>query len=180
MATPGFSEGARFFTAVLASGPDELAAAAAALEDAFGPASGGSRVFPFENTDYYRDELGPDPIRAFLAWPGQFSTDEIARRKLVTNNLEQVLAERLATGLGRPVNLDPGYVTLAKVVLASAKNFAHRIHLHDNIYAEITLQYKGGAFHSLPWTFPDYASGRYDGFFHDIRKTIPPTPRRRP
>ncbi|MCC8166859.1 MAG: DUF4416 family protein [Planctomycetes bacterium] len=178
MAKPGRPEGARFFTAILASGPAELAVAAVLLEDAFGPAASGSRVFPFENTDYYQDELGPEPLRAFLAWPGQFSTDDIARRKLVTNDLEITLADRLANGFRRPVNLDPGYITLAKVVLASAKNFAHRIHLHDNIYAEITLQYKGTGFHSLPWTFPDYASGRYDGFFHDIRKTIPPTPRR--
>ncbi|MDR1745397.1 MAG: DUF4416 family protein [Planctomycetota bacterium] len=172
MAIPRPPEQALFFVGILASGSRELALAADALEREFGPANSGSRVWAFDNTGYYRDELGPAPIRAFLAWDGLFSSDRIGHRKIATNRLEQELASAAAGDLSRPVNLDPGYLTLAKVVLASAKNYAHRIHLHDSIYAEITLQYKQGCFHVLPWTFPDYASGKYDAFFLGLRQRL--------
>lgn len=172
MAIPRPPEKAVFFVGVLAAGPGELAAAAAALEREFGPACLGSLVWPFAHTGYYAEELGDSPLRAFLAFPGLFPTDAVAAAKLATNRMEQELARRLAGPLPRPVNLDPGYLTLAKLVLASAKNYAHRIHLRDSIYAEVTLQYRGGRFHSLPWTFPDFASGRYDRFFLDLRALL--------
>ncbi len=172
MATPRFLERALFFCGLLAAGRDELAAGADALVREFGPARCGSPVWLFDNTDYYRDELGPHPIRAFLAWEGDFDTTDLARRKLLTNRMEIDLAARLGGSLTRPVNLDPGYLTLAKVVLASAKNYAHRIHLRDGIFAEVTLQYRGGTLRTLPWTFPDYGSGRYGSFFLEVRQTL--------
>ncbi len=172
MAIPRPPEQALFFVGILASGRRELALAADALEREFGPAHSGSRIWAFDNTDYYRDELGPAPVRAFLAWDGLFSSDRVGHRKIASNRLEQELASAVGGAFSRPVNLDPGYLTLAKVVLASAKNYAHRIHLHDSIYAEITLQYKQGRLHALPWTFPDYASGRYDGFFIELRERL--------
>lgn len=172
MAVPKPPEKAAFFVGMLASGMAELALAAEALEREFGEPCLGSRVWRFDHTEYYRDELGGAPVRAFLAFPGQFSSDRIGERKIAANRMEIELAERAGRPDGRPINLDPGYLTLAKVVLASAKNYAHRIHLHDGIYAEVTLQYRQGRFHTLPWTFPDYASGRYDGFFLAVRRML--------
>lgn len=169
MASTRDAEKALFFVGILAAGRPELAVAGRALERLFGFPSRGSRVWPFLNTDYYRDELGPEPVRAFLAFPGLFATDELAARKLATNDLEGELAREVGGPLPRPVNLDPGYLTLAKLVLASAKNYAHRIHIGRRIYAEVTLQYRGGAWRALPWTFPDYASGTYDRFFTELR-----------
>lgn len=175
MAIPKALEKAIFFVGILAAGRRELHLAARTLESEFGAPSAGSVVWPFDNTDYYRNELGPEPCRAFLAFPGLFPTDAVGRRKIATNRMETELAAAAGGRLARPVNLDPGYLTLAKLVLASAKNYAHRIHLHDGIYAEVTLQYRQGKFHSLPWTFPDYASGRYDGFFLSLRRTLEKT-----
>lgn len=165
-------EKAVFFAGILASGGEELALAAAALEHVFGAANRASRVWPFDHTDYYLKEIGPAPVRAFLAWTDPFPTDEIAGRKIATNTLERALAVSVASGLPRPINLDPGYLTPAKLVLASAKNYAHRIHLRDNIYAEVTLQYRQGRFLPLPWTFPDYASERYHPFFLELRREL--------
>ena len=70
------------------------------------------------------------------------------------------------------MNLDPGYVTVSKLVLASAKDFAHRIYLADGIYSEVTLTYVHGVWRSHPYTFPDYASGRYDGFLTAARESL--------
>ncbi|MCC8191177.1 MAG: DUF4416 family protein [Planctomycetes bacterium] len=172
MAIANRSEAACFLVGILAAGRRELAAAAEAVTERFGPADRGSRVWPFDSTAYYRDELGDRPLRAFLASAAPFDTTRLSERKLASNSLENELARRLGGPSRRPVNLDPGYLTLAKLVLASAKNYAHRIHLRDGIFAEVTLQYRHGAWRSLPWTFPDYASGRYDGFLLDLRRSL--------
>lgn len=172
MAIPRGPEQARFFVAILAAGETELALACRRLEERFGPARLGSPVLPFAHTDYYRNEIGDTPLRAFLAFPGDFATDDLAARKLASNRLETELAAEIGGPLPRPVNLDPGYLTHAKVVLASAKNFSHRIHLGGGIYADLTLQYGRGGFKRLPWTFPDYGSGAYDGFFLDLRRDL--------
>ena len=72
----------------------------------------------------------------------------------------------------RPINLDVGYVAPAKLVLASMKDFAHRIYLGRGVYAEITLQYRKGRWESLHWTFPDYASRAYDAFLTEVRHRL--------
>lgn len=166
------AEKTAFFVAVLASGPDTMAMAEEALAGSFGAVVDRFDPARFASSDYYAEELGPEPYRAFFGFGTDFPPDRLAERKILTNRLEADLAERAGLPLPRPVNLDPGYLTLAKVVLASAKDFSHRVYLRDGIYAEVTLQYRGGGFHSLPWTFPDYASGRYDAFFLKLRERL--------
>lgn len=172
MASLRDSEQALFIVGILASDRERAAMAAERLVECFGPAALGGLVWPFDNTGYYLDELGPNPVRTFLAFPGLFDTGVLSGRKLLTNRLEIELAAKAACGLPRPINLDPGYVTLAKLVLASAKNYSHRVHIGGRIYAEVTLQYRQRRWRALPWTFPDYASGRYDGFLLDARNLL--------
>ncbi len=74
---------------------------------------------------------------------------------------------------GRLINIDPGYVDLAKLVLASTKDYAHRIYLRKGIFAEITLSYRGNSFSPNDWTYPDYRSAEYIGIFNQIRKLYP-------
>ncbi len=175
MATPRPPEKALFFSGILAAEPSLLPLAREALEHAFGAAFMESGVFPFLHTGYYVEELGTNPVRQFLAWPALYPTENIAHAKLLTNAMERELAARIGGTLSRPINLDPGYLTQAKLVLASAKNHAHRIHLRDGIYAEITLQYRRGRFSALPWTFPDFADERYHAYFLGLREKIPGT-----
>ncbi len=172
MAIPHKPEPAILFVAMLATDHAALALAADAVERILGHAFIGMRTVPFARTSYYRDELGGDPVRAFLAFPGIFPQKKIAGIKLATNQLEMDLAKEVNAGLPRPVNLDPGFITLSKVVLASAKDFSHRIYLDDGIFAEVTLQYRGGRFVTLPWTFPDYAAPDYHPFLLDVRGCI--------
>jgi hypothetical protein len=86
--------------------------------------------------------------------------------------LEDKFAVKSDSGLRRRVNLDPGYVAPDKLVLASTKNFSHRIHLSRGVYAEVTLNFgkKGCVF--LDWTYPDFRSGRYTAFLLDVRRKI--------
>jgi len=68
------------------------------------------------------------------------------------------------------VNVDPGYVSLGKLVLASTKDHAHRLYLDRGVYGEVMLTYQQGCFRPWPWTYPDYASDGYCAMFGEIRE----------
>jgi hypothetical protein len=138
-----------------------------------GPADVVSDVMPFDFTDYYSRQMGCPLHRKFLAFADLAQGDSLARLKRATNDMEEQFADEAPPGAPtRPINLDPGYVELGKLVLASCKNFAHRIYLAAGVYAEVTLIFRHGRWHGLPWTFPDYASGRYDPFLLRARAEL--------
>lgn len=136
------------------------------LEAAFGPADLLSEMLPFTTTEYYRDEFGDGLKRKIASFAGLIEAGKLAEIKLFTNGLE----DEYKTGDKRRVNIDPGYMALEKFVLASCKNFSHRIFLKDGVWADLTLMYVGDDFTSLPWTYPDYAEGAMTGILKEIRK----------
>ncbi len=172
MAIPGSPETAVLFIGILASDRQALTAALDSLETVFGPIFMTSRIFSFARTSYYTEEMGSEPLRLFAAFPGCLYPGELAQVKLATNRLESELAQSLPGGFSRPVNLDPGYLTQSKIILASAKDFSHRVYLANGIFAEVTLQYRNKQFISLPWTFPDYAVPDYHPFFFALRHYV--------
>jgi hypothetical protein len=153
---------------------DEAAAQAchAPLMEAYGAADLVSEVYPFDLTEYYKDEAGPAMVRQFLAFEELIHPERLADIKHQTNRMEQELAARLKTPWPRPVNLDPGYVEPSKLVLASTKNFAHRIYIGRQMYAEVTMVYNKGRWETFAFTFPDYKSGRYNGFLNQVRDRV--------
>jgi hypothetical protein len=125
-----------------------------------------SDLLPFEHTRYYTAEFGGGLVRRIWSLEPLVDPGALASIKLRTNELEQGWAD----GGRRRVNLDPGYVSIAKLVLATTKNHGHRIYLRDGIYAEVTLHYRDGAYHPWPWTYPDYATEAYCALFVEIRR----------
>lgn len=139
--------------------------ARAALTDAYGPIDWESPPLPFHHTDYYEPEFGADLQRILLTFQQLIDPGDLPAIKNHTNGLEaQWTAEDR-----RRINLDPGYVSLSKLVLATTKNHAHRIYLADGIYGEVTLRYHQKAFRPWPWTYPDYASDDYLAMMAGIR-----------
>ena len=112
--------------------------------------------------------MGPNLLRKFLAFERLIDPGELASAKVFTNRLEEKSAGGGSDGR-RAVNLDPGYITLAKIVLASTKDYSHRLYLADGIFAEVTMHYAGGRFNAWPWTYPDYQSEAYCEFFESLR-----------
>lgn len=141
------------------------------LGDSFGPIDRVSDIWPFDQTRYYEPQMGPGLFRQFVAFQRLIDPEDLAVVKLRTNALEADLA-RQGAGVPRPVNLDPGYVTLSQLVLASTKPSAHRIYLRQGIYAEVTLQFAHGSWQVLPWTYPDYRQGRYHGYLKEVRQAL--------
>ncbi|MDD2679677.1 MAG: DUF4416 family protein [Candidatus Omnitrophica bacterium] len=125
-----------------------------------------SRMMPFTLTDYYREEFGSGLKRVFISFRKLIQPQQIAAVKILTNKIEK----RLTCANKRTVNLDPGYLDTAKLVLASTKDYVHRIYLGKGIYAEITLFYQAKTFSPWQWTYPDYRTGDYIGIFNHIRE----------
>jgi hypothetical protein len=157
---------------ILAADKTCLDAAAGGLEIAFGNNDLQSDIWPFTQTDYYKEQTGPNILRQFVSLEKLITAGELADIKYKTNQLERDLAVKLAAGLPRPVNLDPGIIEPSKLILASTKNFSHRIYIGKKIYAEVTLIFDKGRWQSLPYTFPDYRQPCYHDFFDKVRKRL--------
>ena len=136
-----------------------------ALGHHFGPVDYRSPELPFEHTTYYEEEFGSELLRQFMAFERLADPGRLAQIKLLTNGLEQ---EWSVAGRRR-INLDPGYISASKFVLATTKNHGHRIYLGQGIYAEVTLTYRDKDYRPWPWTYPDYRSEAYLAILRAIR-----------
>jgi hypothetical protein len=125
-----------------------------------------SHFFDFNYTDYYEPEFGKGLLRQFISFEGLVKPENLATIKNHTINIEH----RIALRGRRTVNIDPGYLDLSKLVLATTKDFAHRIYLGAGIYAETTLIFKNKTFAPYDWTYPDYRTHLYIGIFNEIRE----------
>ncbi len=139
------------------------------LSQEFGPIDFTSPSLPFSCTDYYEKNMQADLKRKFVSFTNLIDPARIVEIKLFTNQLEKNFFRPHSRQ--RRLNIDPGYITLAKLVLATSKNFQHRIYLGKGIYAEITLRYKRGkGFTCWEWTYPDYRSQEYIEVFNHLRE----------
>jgi hypothetical protein len=153
------------------------------LEDMFGKIFLKTESFNFDYTTYYNLEMGDILKKKFYAFENLILESKLAEIKVSTNDIEKQFSENNC----RKINLDPGFVDLAKVVLASAKDFSHRIYIGKGIFAEITLMYSNSKkdkklisenveiekyslnYKFLPWTYPDFKSENYLKFFEEAR-----------
>ena len=138
----------------------------------FGPLCEKSEAFQFTETEYYRKSMGTDLKKQFFAFQQLIDPGELPRIKRLTNDWEAEYAAQAVYPESRPLNLDPGYLTLAKLVLASTKDHSHRIYLAAGIYAEITLGYRKKGWQSSEWTYPDYQRSDFQEFFTQCRQTL--------
>lgn len=149
--------------------PELLERVEGPLTERYGPVRRASDIIPFTFSEYYEEEMGKDLLRKFLVFANPIQADRLPEIKLFTNELEERYAAE-DWPVKRPINLDPGYMNLSKLVLASTKDHAHRLYLGNGIFAEITLSYHGNAFHPMPWTYPDYRTEEYRRFFELARR----------
>jgi len=156
----------KLIASLLTGEPELLARVREALAAGWGPIDLQSELLPFDHTDYYDAEFGPSLQRQIVAFERLISPAELPAAKRLANELEQSLA---AEGRRR-VNVDPGYVSLGKLVLATTKDHAHRLYLGQGVYGEVTLAYQQGRFRPWPWSYPDYGSEEYCALFGAVRE----------
>lgn len=135
------------------------------LIEEFGPVDIISRWFLFDYTSYYEPETGSPLFRRMLVFNKLIEQTSLSQIKIFTNEIEA----RYSKNGNRTVNIDPGYMLHEKFVLATGKNYTHRIYIGNNIYADLTLIYQKGEFNTLPWTYPDYADEEMLSFLKNVR-----------
>lgn len=131
----------------------------------FGSVDMVSSWMPFDYTTYYEPEMGTPLYRRLLTYKNLIDQDQLPEIKLTTNRLEHTFTQNGR----RRANIDPGYLLYERFVLASGKNFSHRIYIGKGIYADLTLIYQRGGFEKLPWTYPDYADAPMLAFLTQVR-----------
>ncbi|GMO66784.1 MAG: DUF4416 family protein [Endomicrobiia bacterium] len=139
------------------------------LEEKLGKIDLTSDVITFDFSNYYNLEMGNVLKRFWISFKRLISIDMLAEIKVSTNSIENSFA--LLDGK-RQINIDPGYISLANVILATTKNYSHRVYVSSGIYAEVTMIYKKGGFVKLPWTYPDYLSKTAAEFFLKVRSCL--------
>jgi len=155
----------KLITSIIFREQEFLARAEGRLRKLYGPLEDLQKVSPFDFTDYYYEEFGKPLNRKLICFKRLVDTEKFYKIKQATNSIEDRYRERGK----RKVNIDPGYVTEAKLVLWTTKDYTHRIYIGRQIYAESTLYYEDGTFKPWPWTYPDYASGDLVEYFNDVR-----------
>jgi hypothetical protein len=165
MGSPGEFPAEKLVVGVLLSRPELKAGLLLRLGQVFGPSDWVSPALPFGYTRYYDREMGGPILRFFVSCRELLDPAGLAAAKLRSNALE----EEFRRPALRPVNLDPGLLSLARFVLASTKPAAHRVPLSGGIYAEVELLYEHGGFRPVEWTYPDYRSREYLDILEHIR-----------
>lgn len=138
------------------------------LERLFGKIDASSALFYFSFTDYYEKQMGKNLKRKFLSFAELRQPEELSEIKIKTNSLEEEIRQSFQAQR-RVINLDPGYLTPSALILATTKDFSHRIPLQKGIYAHLELLFGKKEARTLNWTYPDFRTREYQEFFIQVR-----------
>jgi hypothetical protein len=142
------------------------------LSAAWGPLACESARFEHAETRFYESSMGAGLQKCFFAFAERADPAMLVERKWQANAWEQQYAAEGGHSEERPLNIDPGYLTEAKLVLATTKDRDHRLYLDRGIYAEVTLHFHHGQWTPRPWTYPDYCRADYHAFFTECRNWL--------
>jgi hypothetical protein len=166
MSTPSKSEDVKLICSIFSAEEDFIDTVISELEGEFGPVDWVSPCLFFDRTRYYEKEMGWPLHRRFITFRKLIRPEGIVEAKLFTNEIEN----RYLKDTRRRINIDPGYISLERLVLATGKNFTHRIYLSKGIYADLTMVYNKGSFKPLEWTYRDYSDPDSIVYFNNIRE----------
>lgn len=167
MSKPREPDPVKLIVSVIAADRGRMAEVIGELAGRFGEPDFVSEVLPFDYTDYYAAEMGPELVRRFVTFGRLIRPEELPAVKRCTNALEE---KYTGSGGTRRVNIDPGYVARQHFILATGKGYSHRPYLGQGIYADLTLEYRKGTFRPLEWTYPDYRAERAIGMLNALRR----------
>lgn len=162
----------KLFVGMLSPDSDLINTCADLLRSEFGTIDHRSEPAPWEYTDYYHEEMGTGLLRTYIFFERLMDPGKLPGVKRFTNRIEERFALRTERTLRRRINIDPGYITEAKVVLATTKNYAHRLYIGEGIYAEVELRYQGGRFMPSDTTYPDYLTNESIEMFNKARELL--------
>ena len=158
----------QYFISIIFRNKERMESAKGKIGEILGEVEDSTNPASFYQTDYYEKEMGKDLSRIFLLFDSLVSRERLPEVKLRTNDIETLFSKEGK----RTVNIDPGYVSLENVVLATTKGYSHRIYLGAGIYGDLTLIYRSGTYKPLEWTYPDYGSEETISLFKRWRASL--------
>lgn len=153
------------FASIIYKNEEVLLQSLKMLEEKIGLIEDKTYKLSFDHTDYYEKEMGSGLSRVFILFNSLIPRELLVNIKIMTNEIEK----NLSVYEKRQVNIDPGYISLENIILATTKNYTHRIYLGSGIYGDLTLIYKKGTYTPLEWTYPDYAGKDIINIFNNWR-----------
>lgn len=118
--------------------------------------------------EYYSKEMAGELGRFLVITQNVYSRSELLKSKLLSLEWER----KFAVQEKRTVNVDTGFLSLENFLLATTKNYSHRIFIGDDIFADLTFEFKHGKFQALPWTYPDYQDPQKLSFLTQSRNRL--------
>lgn len=168
MGTANFPAPVKIFTAITFNSSIDIDRILNLVDSKFGTREGTLGPIPFNWTQYYSDEMGTGLLKYYILYKNHVNRDQLADLKVFTNDLES----RFVRNNKRNVNIDPGYLAKDKLVLATTKDFFHRLYLGKGIYAEVTLHYRKGRYRYFSWTYPDFKEPDLHMFLEKPRASL--------
>jgi len=156
----------QLFTGLVYSDRDIAEQTIAWLEKTYSAIDSRTEPSAFSQTTYYDREMGTPLSRQFVSFTSLIEADGLPDIKIATNLWEK---DHTRQGGGRRINLDPGFLSEANVIVATTKNHYHRIPLRDGIYAHMEYVFYKGVLRVLEWTYPDFCSAAYMEFFTHLQ-----------
>lgn len=166
MSKLGQAEPVKLIMSLLSADRNTVSEAIRTLTTHFGRPDYVSAPVPFDYTDYYEKEMGHPLSRHLVSFEKTILPDALPDVKGLTNSIE----DQYSSSGFRKVNIDPGYISKAHLILATGKGYTHRPYLRDGVYADLTLIFTKGTFQSLPWTYPDYGETEMISVLNKIRE----------
>jgi hypothetical protein len=164
MAEPVIPHKAKLFVGILSGDERLIYKAEEKLVKKYGSVDARTPPMAFSHTGYYK-KIGPVLFKVFFSFEKLIRREDIVDIKLHTNDLEKKLSPKES----RKVNIDPGYLTLSNVYLASCKEYFHRAYIGRGIYLENEYKFIDRHFQPWDWTYPDYQKKEYLDYFHQVR-----------
>lgn len=169
MGVPGKFEQVKLIIGIIYREENFLERAVSELKSTFGKIDLESPIFRFDVTEYYNREMGEGLKRKFFSFEDLINPEELPAVKIKTNEIEENLKKEVGTP-GRVVNIDPGILTSTSLIMATTKNYSHRIPLRDGIYAHLEFLFRKNSIKYLEWTYLDMRKDEYADFFLKVRK----------
>jgi hypothetical protein len=169
MAEPKLFAPAKLIVGIISSTGIYFEKAEKELKALFGSIDVKSQFFPFDLTNYYEEQMGTNLERIFLSFVELVPPEKLSAMKIQTNTLEQKIRQESGENI-RVVNIDPGILTASALIMATAKDFSHRIPLSQGIYGHLEFLFSKQGIKTLDWTYPDFKREGYERFFLDVRR----------
>ena len=166
MGKPREAEPVKLFMSLMVAQEGSFQQGVTDLCSTFGEVDFISERYPFNLTDYYTREMGPDLFRHFVTFEPLIPPSSLPEIKQATNRIEE---RHAVPGGSRRINIDPGYLSMEHVILATTKGYTHRPYLREGIYADLTLIFRNKSYQALEWTYPDYAKQEIISLFNQCR-----------